>query len=71
MNVIRIQGDAERNQGVYYEYDRDNVPLGEGGMGRIFQGYRVDEMSGGFRVPVAIKEIHENISRDPQLIERC
>lgn len=71
MNVIRIQGDAERNQGVYYEYDRDSIPLGEGGMGRIFQGYRVDDMSGGFRIPVAIKEIHESISRDPQLIERA
>lgn len=71
MNVIRIQGDVERSQGIYYEYDRDSIPLGEGGMGRIFQGYRVDDMSGGFRIPVAIKEIHENISRDPQLIERA
>ena len=40
-------------------------------MGRIFQGYRVDDMSGGFRIHVAIKEIHESISRDPQLIERA
>ncbi|MBR4996044.1 MAG: serine/threonine protein kinase [Alistipes sp.] len=71
MNIIRIQGEAERRQGIYYEYDRDGVLLGEGGMGRIFQGFRVDELSGGFRVPVAIKEIHENIARDPQLIERA
>ena len=71
MNIIRIQGEVELRQGIYYEYDRDGVLLGEGGMGRIFQGYRVDEMSGGFRIPVAIKEIHENIARDPQLIERA
>ena len=71
MNIIRIQGEAERRQGIYYEYDRDGVLLGEGGMGRIFQGFRVDEMSGGFRIPVAIKEIHENIAREPQLIERA
>ncbi len=71
MNIIRIQGEAERQQGIYYEYDRDSGLLGEGGMGRVFQGFRVDEMSGGFRMPVAIKEIHDNIARDPQLIERA
>lgn len=71
MNIIRIQGDFERRQGVYYEYDRDSQPLGEGGMGRIYQGYMVNEASGGFRRPVAIKEIHEHIARDPQLIERA
>lgn len=71
MNIIRIQGDFERRQGVYYEYDRDSQPLGEGGMGRIYQGYMVNEMSGGFRRPVAIKEIHDHIARDPQLIERA
>lgn len=70
MNVIRIIGEAERQQGVYYEYDRDSAPLGEGGMGRIYQGFRVD-ISGGYRTPVAIKAIHDNISRDPQLIERA
>lgn len=71
MNIIRIQSEAEKRIGVYYEYDRDSAPIGEGGMGRIFQGFRVDEVSGGFRLPVAIKEIHEHISRDPQLIERA
>ena len=71
MNIIRIVGEVERHQGVYYEYDRDSAPLGEGGMGRIYQGFRVDEMSGGLRTPVAIKAIHDNISRDPQLIERA
>ena len=71
MNIIRIIGDNERQQGIYYEYDRDSTPLGEGGMGRIYQGYRVDEMSGGFRTPVAIKAIHDSVARDPQLIERA
>lgn len=71
MNIIRIFGETERFQGIYYEYDSDSAPLGEGGMGRIYQGYRVDELSGGFRTPVAIKVIHDNIARDPQLIERA
>lgn len=71
MNIIRIFGETERFQGIYYEYDRDSAPLGEGGMGRIYQGYRVDEVSGGFRTPVAIKVIHDNIASNPQLIERA
>lgn len=70
MNVIRIQGEPERYQGIYYEYDRDSTPLGEGGMGRIYQGFRVDEMS-NFRIYVAIKEIRDDMARDPQLIERA
>ena len=70
MNIIRIQGEAERYQGIYYEYDRDSTPLGEGGMGRIFHGFRVDEMS-NFRIYVAIKEIRDDLARDPQLIERA
>lgn len=69
MNIIKIQSEAERHQGIYYEYDRDSTPLGVGGMGRIFQGFRMDER--GYRSPVAIKEIHDNIARDPQLIERA
>ena len=55
MNVITVQGEYEKNQGFHYEYDRDSVPLGEGGMGRIFQGYVVDNASGKYS-PVAIKE---------------
>lgn len=71
MNIIRIIGENERQQGIYYEYDRDSAPLGEGGMGRIYQGFRVDEGSGGFRTHVAIKAIHDSVARDPQLIERA
>ena len=54
MNIIKIQSETERKQGIYYEYDRDSTPLGVGGMGRIFQGFRVDER--GYRAPVAIKK---------------
>lgn len=71
MNVMRIQGESERSRGVYYEYDRDSQPLGEGGMGRIFAGYMMYEYGGMAPVPVAIKEIHDHISREAQLIERA
>lgn len=68
MNIIRLQGDTEKRKGVYYEYDADMPPLGEGGMGRVFKGYRVVERTGE-RMPVAIKAIYENIP-DP-VIERA
>lgn len=70
MEIVKIQGDHNRMQGVYYEYDRHSQPLGEGGMGRIYQGYRVDEYSGS-RIYVAIKEINDELSRNPQIIERA
>ncbi len=70
MEVVTIQGELNRQQGVYYQYDRHSQPLGEGGMGRIFQGFRVDQYSGN-RMYVAIKEINEEIARDSQIIERA
>ena len=70
MNVITVQGEYEKNQGFHYEYDRDSVPLGEGGMGRIFQGYVVDNASGKYS-PVAIKEIREEVAANPELINRA
>lgn len=60
MNVVRLQGEIEKRKGIYYEYDVDAVPLGEGGMGRVFEGYRIVERTGD-RLPVAIKAIYENI----------
>ena len=60
MNIIRLQGPAEKRAGIYYEYDADSKPLGEGGMGRVFKGFRVNERTGE-RIPVAIKAIYENI----------
>ena len=70
MNVIRIQGEYEHANGFHYEYDRDSAPIGEGGMGRIFQGYIVDDATGKYN-PVAIKEIREEIAANPELVERA
>ena len=36
MNIVRFQGE---NQNIYYEFDKDSTPLGEGGMGRVYQGF--------------------------------
>lgn len=68
MNIIRLQGDAEKRSGIYYEYDVDATPLGEGGMGRVFKGFRVVERTGE-RMPVAIKAIYENIPE--RVVERA
>lgn len=68
MNIIRLQGNIEKRTGIYYEYDVDSTPLGEGGMGRVFKGYRVVERTGE-RMPVAIKAIYENIPE--RVVERA
>lgn len=68
MNIVRLQGDAEKRSGIYYEYDVDATPLGEGGMGRVFKGFRVVERTGE-RMPVAIKAIYDNIPE--RVVERA
>lgn len=68
MNIIRLQGETELRAGIYYEYDVDSKPLGEGGMGRVFKGFRVNQRTGE-RMPVAIKAIYENIPE--RVVERA
>ncbi len=68
MKIIRLQGPAEKRSGIFYEYDADSKPLGEGGMGRVFKGFRVNERTGE-RMPVAIKAIYENIPE--RIVERA
>ncbi|MBI2895399.1 MAG: protein kinase [Deltaproteobacteria bacterium] len=47
---------------------RDLVPLGEGGMGRVFLARAVGP--GGFAKPVVLKRMHESLARVPELVER-
>lgn len=68
MNIIRLQGEIEKRNGIYYEYDTDAIPLGEGGMGRVFKGFRVIERTGE-KMPVAVKAIYENIPE--HVVERA
>lgn len=70
MNVIVIRGEYELRQGFHYEYDRDGVPLGQGGMGRIFEGFSVNDITGQYTT-VAIKEINEEMAGNQELIERA
>ena len=68
MASYRIQGRAERRAGIHYEFDPDEEPLGEGGMGKVFRGLRVDDASGSTR-QVAIKFMFDDLP--PSVIERA
>lgn len=68
MNIQKLQSDTEKRLGIYYEFDAESTPLGEGGMGRVFKGFRVVEQTGA-RTPVAIKAMYDNLPE--KLIERA
>lgn len=65
--VVKIQGPAEQVSKIYYEYDNESLPLGQGGMGIVYQGYCFQESSREECIPVAIKLItintHELVQR--------
>ncbi len=67
MNIVRFQGE---NPNIYYEFDKDSAPLGEGGMGRVYQGYRVDS-SLNYQSLVAIKCIKPELVSNPTVIQRA
>lgn len=66
--MIRIQGETERRNGVCYQVDSDDQPIGVGGMGQVFKGICVNEKTGSTR-PVAIKFLYDDLP--PQAIERA
>ena len=55
--IVRIQGEKEAQNHIYYEYDSESAPLGEGGMGIVYQGYCINALSPDEFIPVAIKSI--------------
>lgn len=67
MTLIRFQGE---NQNVYYEFDKDSTPLGAGGMGCIYQGYRFD-VAYNIQSVVAIKCIRQELNSNPSIIQRA
>ena len=68
MAIQRLQGSEEKLEGVFYEFDNEGIPLGEGAMGRVYKGYRIIESSGE-KIPVAIKCIFKDIPE--HVIERA
>lgn len=68
MLIQRLQGDIEKEQGVYYEFDVHSKPIGTGGMGKVYLGSKVVEESGK-KTPVAIKAMYEGLPE--HIIERA
>ena len=55
MNIIRLQGEEETAKGIYYELDTDTDEiLGEGGMGRVYLGKKVDSLGGISQVAIKV-----------------
>lgn len=60
MAIIKLQGAAEKRRNVSYRFDTDSLPIGEGGMGKVYQGLCVDERTGASR-QVAIKFMFDDL----------
>lgn len=63
MAIIRLQGEQEKQQGIYFEFDTNSTPLGEGGMGKVYRGRRVNMHTGETR-DVAIKFMFSGLPAD-------
>ena len=63
MQIKRLQGTAETRNGYYYEFDLHSKPLGEGGMGVVYKGYRINEATGNRQV-VAIKALFDGLPEE-------
>lgn len=68
MSLIRLQGEFEKRNGIYYQLDSNQEPIGVGGMGQVYKGLRVDEHTGATRT-VAIKFMFDDLP--PQAVERA
>lgn len=63
MAIIRLQGEQEKQQGIYFEFDSKSTPLGEGGMGKVYRGRRVNMHTSETR-DVAIKFMFSGLPAD-------
>ncbi|MDE5882429.1 MAG: serine/threonine protein kinase [Muribaculaceae bacterium] len=62
MRIKRIQGENDKGH-YFYEFDLDSKPIGQGGMGIVYRGERIDERS-GIRTEVAIKVLHDELPEE-------
>ena len=68
MAIIRLQTETEKRKGIFYQFDTDMPPIGEGGMGKVCEGLCVNEQNGSTR-PVAIKFMFDDLP--PSAYERA
>lgn len=60
MAQVILQSAHEKHCGVHYTFDTDDLPIGEGGMGKVYKGLRIDEKTGATR-EVAIKFMNSDL----------
>lgn len=60
MALVRLQSDVEKRKGIFYQFDTEEAPIGEGGMGKVCKGICVNERNGYTR-PVAIKFMYDDL----------
>lgn len=60
MAIIHLQTELEKRKGIFYQFDTDMPPIGEGGMGKVCEGLCVNEQN-GFTRPVAIKFMFDDL----------
>lgn len=60
MAIIKLKGNSVNDKNIYYEFDTDSEPLGEGGMGKVYRGRQVSEITGISR-NVAIKFMFDGL----------
>lgn len=57
---MKLQGEAEKRNHICYQFNTEEAPIGEGGMGKVFKGTCIDERTGVSR-PVAIKFMFDDL----------
>ena len=60
MLIKRLQGQLEKRNGYYYEFDMHSKPLGQGGMGVVYKGFKIYEATGN-RSVIAIKAMFDGL----------
>lgn len=60
MAIIRLKGNSANDKDIYYEFDTETEPLGEGGMGKVYRGRQISEITGIAR-DVAIKFMFDGL----------
>ena len=60
MAIIKLKGNSVHDKNIYYEFDTDTEPLGEGGMGKVYRGRQISELTGISR-DVAIKFMFDGL----------
>lgn len=60
MATIVLKGNNPQDKNIYYEFDTSTEPLGEGGMGKVYRGRQVSEVTKASR-DVAIKFMFDGL----------